>query len=141
MGLKAKRGVEVVGHLYRALHEDGWVIATTDFTNGFNAFSRQAMMDAVQTACPELLPAFNKYYAMDSVCLLKLQNGSFERIWSREGSRMGCTVGSLGFDVTVDPVYKGVQSLFPESVAKALTDDYTAAFKAPGNDHRFDDGH
>ena len=44
--------MEVVGHLFRSLYEQQYAICTTDFTNGFNAFARQAMLDAVDKRCP-----------------------------------------------------------------------------------------
>ena len=56
--------------MFRALYELGYVVVTTDFSNGFNAFMRQAMLDAVQRRCPALTSAFNTYYALDSMCFL-----------------------------------------------------------------------
>ena len=50
MGLGATNGVEVVAHLFRSQFERGHVVCTTDFSNGFNAFLRQAMLDAVGDA-------------------------------------------------------------------------------------------
>jgi hypothetical protein len=129
-GLSAKRGVEVVAHLFRALYEKGYLICTTDYSNGFNAFMRQAMLCAVNSECPALNSLFNTFYALDSVCLFKLDE-DFKVIWSTEGSRMGCVLGSLGFDLTVKAIYKFVADAYPGVVTKALTDDFTLAIPPP----------
>jgi hypothetical protein len=124
MGLSAKHGVDTVAHLYRALLEKGYLVLTTDFTNGFNAFLRQAMLDAVNRKCGGLNGLFNKFYGLDAVCFMKA-DGVLLEIRSEEGSRMGCVLGSFGFNLTVDDVYKAVAARFPGAVTKALTDDYT----------------
>ena len=68
MGLGSARGAEIVAHLFMALYEQGYIVLTTDFTNGFNAFLRQAILDAVQKRCPALTAMFNTFYALDSMC-------------------------------------------------------------------------
>jgi hypothetical protein len=100
MGLKAAHGTETVAHLFRSLWEAGHIILTTDYSNGFNAFQRQAMLDAVEKRCPALTQLFNIYYALDSMCFFII-DGQVEIIYSEEGSRMGCILGSFGFDLTV----------------------------------------
>ena len=42
---------------------------------------------------------------------------------SQEGSRMGCVLGSFGFDLVVQDVYEAVQALLPAAAVRALTDD------------------
>ena len=132
MGLSAERGTEVVGHLFRALYEQGYIICTTDFSNGFNAFLRQSMLDAVHRRCPALTGVFNLFYALDSPCLFKVGD-EYRVIMSTEGSRMGCTMGSFGFDLTVQDIYEAVRARFPMAVCKALTDDFSFAIK-PSDD-------
>jgi hypothetical protein len=94
MGLKAPRGVEAVAHLFRALYWLRFYGLFTDFTNGFNAFLRQAMLDAVNEYCPGLNALFNLFYALDSMCFM-LVEGEYEIIWSQEGSRMGAFLARL----------------------------------------------
>ena len=65
-GMKAKHGMEVVPHLFRAMYGKNNIILTTDFSNGFNAFRRQAMLDAVQKRCPALTKLFNQFYGLES---------------------------------------------------------------------------
>ena len=125
MGLGAPHGVEIVGHLFRALYEQQFAVCTTDFTNGFNAFARQAMLDAVNARCPALNNLFTLFYGQDSPCFYQL-DGIFHVIMSCQGSRMGCVLGSLGFDLTVQDVYERVLCKLSDAVTKALTDDYTA---------------
>ena len=64
----AKRGPEAFCHSLRALREKGYAILKTDFANGFNALSRQAMLDAVQLRCPQLTSLFNLFYTVDGAC-------------------------------------------------------------------------
>ena len=64
----AKRGPEAFCHSLRALREQGYAILKTDFRNGFNAISRQAVLDAVQRLCPELTGLMNLFYTVDGAC-------------------------------------------------------------------------
>ena len=137
MGLKAAHGVEVVGHLFRSIWELGHVIITTDYSNGFNAFERQAMLDAVNKKCPGLNALFSKYYALDSMCFFRT-DAETKIIWSKQGSRMGCVMGSFGFDLTVDDIYDAVSIKFPDVVVKALTDDLTIGVKPPESEEDMD---
>ena len=94
--IKAPHGVQAVGHLFRALRELGYVICATDFTNGFNALLRQAMLDAINARAPFLNKHFNKFYSLKAWCFLKVLD-DYTVILSEEGSRMGCVMGSFGF--------------------------------------------
>jgi hypothetical protein len=129
----AKRGTETVAHLMRALAEKGYATLATDFTNGFNSLSRQKMLDAVQERCPELTQLFNTFYARDSMCFFPVGD-DVHVIWSMEGSRMGCALGSLGFDFTVQPLYELMLSTYAEFVIEALTDDLTLAARLTAGD-------
>jgi hypothetical protein len=129
MGLKAKHGVAAVVHLFRALREKGWSISLSDFENGFNQFYRQKMLEAVKKRCPQLMGLFLKFYALKSMCLMRVDGEEgFRVIWSEEGSRMGCCFGSLGFDLTVQDLYEHIAKLYPDACLKALTDDLVIAF-------------
>ena len=94
----AKLGPEVFCHSLRALREKGYAILKTDFVNGFNALRRQAVLDAVQLRCPQLMSLFNLFYTVDGACFYVV-DGVVEVIWSAEGERMGCSLGSFGFDL------------------------------------------
>ena len=129
-GLGQKRGVEACAHLSRALYIKGYTVALNDFKNGFNDFHRQAMMDAVQRECPACTNLMNYYYAADAACFC-MADGRIKIIWSSQGSRMGCVLGSFGFDLTVKPIYEQMAKDFPGAVLRALTDDLIAAFPPP----------
>jgi hypothetical protein len=88
------------------------------------------MLDAVQKRCPALTKMFNMFYALDSMCFFRV-NGKMEIIWSTEGSRMGCVMGSFGFDLTVQDIYEAILARFPSVVIKALTDDLTLGIPPP----------
>ena len=40
---------------------------------------------------------------------------------------MGCVLGSFAFDCVVEDIYEGAQTLVPEAVVRALTDDLNTA--------------
>ena len=122
MGLGAERGVERMGHLFSALWNKKFAILGVDFANGFNALLRQSMLDAVHRRCPEFTPLFNLFYARDSLCFFVIDE-EVRVILSQEGSRMGCVLGSFGFDLTVQDIYESVQAHTPSSIVRAATDD------------------
>ena len=126
LGLGAERGVERVAHLFTALWHKLYAIVGIDFENGFNALLRQAMLHAVHKRCPQLTSLFNLFYARDSLCFFTV-DGEVRVVLSQEGSRMGCVLGSFGFDLVVQDVYEAAQALLPAAVVKALTDDFNAA--------------
>jgi hypothetical protein len=63
------------------------LILKTDFRNGFNEISRQAVLDAVQTRCPELTSLFNLFYTCESACIFSVGDAT-NAVWSREGVRV-----------------------------------------------------
>jgi hypothetical protein len=85
----AKRGPEAFCHSLRALREKGFAILKLDFRNGFNAISRQAVLDAVQRRCPQLTALMNLFNTVDGACFFIVDN-VVETILSAEGVRMGC---------------------------------------------------
>jgi hypothetical protein len=53
-------------------------------------------------------------------------------IWGKNGTRMGCVLGSVGFDIAIHTfVYKPLAILHPNVDFKALTDDLPPSVKAP----------
>ena len=126
-----KRGPELYCHSLRALRERGWAILKTDFANGFNALSRQAVLDAVQERCPELTSLFNLFYAVDGACFFAL-DGVAEIIWSAEGVRMGCPLGSFGFDLALQAILNNCANRHPKVLVRSLTDDCNLMVHLPG---------
>jgi hypothetical protein len=114
----AKRGPESFCHSLRALWEQDSAILKTDFTNGFNAISRQAVLDAVQLRCPQLTSLFNLFYTVDGACFFTVDE-VVETIWSAEGVRMGCPLGSFGFDLALQgPLERCAQKHSAHSCAR-----------------------
>ena len=126
----AKRGPEAFCHSLRALREQGYAILKTDFINGFNELSRQAVLDAVQERCPQLTSLFNLFYTTDGACFYTV-DGVVETIWSAEGVRMGCPLGSFGFDLTLQGPLERCAARSPFTVVRSLTDDCNLAVLLP----------
>ena len=131
----AKRGPEAFCHSLRALREKGFAILKLDFRNGFNAISRQAVLDAVRQRCPHLTALMNLFYTVDGACFFTV-DGVVETIWSAEGVRMGCPLGSFGFDLALQAVLERcVQRAEAEGVVlRSLTDDCNLAVHLPSDE-------
>ena len=128
----AKRGPEAFCHSLRALREQGYAILKTDFRNGFNAISRQAVLDAVQRLCPELTALMNLFYTVDGACFFAV-DGVVEVILSAEGVRMGCPLGSFGFDLALQAVLERCAARNAGIVVRSLTDDCNLAVQLPSD--------
>ncbi len=74
---------------------------------------------------------------MDSLVSYTYTNGTTTYVhimWSKEGSRMGCTLGQIAFCVTAHlRVYAPLQKLHPNFFIKALTDDLLPHVAKPQN--------
>ena len=128
----AKRGPEAFAHSLRAMREQGYAILKTDFTNGFNALSRQAVLDAVQKRCPELTSLFNLFYTVDGAGFFIVE-GSVEIVWSAEGVRQGCPFGSFGFDLALQDTLERCAKGDPDITVRAVTDDANLAILIPSD--------
>ena len=105
---------------------------TQDMFNGFNALSRQAVLDAVQLRCPQLTSLFNLFYTVDGACFYTV-DGVVELVWSAEGVRMGCPLGSLGFDLALQGPLDRCAARRRSTVGPSLTDDCTLAGLRPSD--------
>ena len=128
----AKRGPEAFCHSLRALREMGYAILKTDFVNGFNELSRQAVLDAVQLRCPQLTSLFNLFYTVDGACFYTV-DGVVDVVWSAEGVRMGCPMGSFGFDLALQGPLERCAARNPDKVVRSLTDDCKLATLLPSD--------
>ena len=65
---------------------------------------------SVKAKWPEGVALINKFYAFLSPVIYVYQdakgNVRVRIIWSTCGTRQGCVIGSLGFDIVMDPIYK-----------------------------------
>jgi hypothetical protein len=137
MGLGMAGGPEIVAHLARALHKLGFFIGTQDAVNAFNAMHRQALLDVIHSKWPEAVAAFNTYYGIDSACLFTSHLDDIAKIHvflSQQGTRMGCVLGSIGFDLVVDNIYQQLAAKYPHFELFALTDDLICGIPPPVDD-------
>ena len=128
LGLGTEAGPETMALIARAAYNAGIPILSDDCVNGFNAAKRQSMLDAIYAMWPEATALFNTFYSQHSPVFYSYSGEDGSRciriILSKEGSRMGCTFGSMAFDILVHHfVYKPLSLEFPKVSIKALTDD------------------
>jgi hypothetical protein len=140
LGLGTKAGPEIAAHNTQALWAQGCAISSEDGVNGFNAIKRQAVIDAVHERWPEGDTFVNTLYGHASPCFFSFSDGEGNRrirvILSVEGTRMGCPLGSFGFDLAMAHfVYDKLFAEFKkQAIIRALTDDLIPAFKPPLED-------
>ena len=136
-GQGVSSGPELVAHLARALNQLGYVVTTQDVVNAFNALDRQALLDTVHTKWPEAVDIFNTYYGIDSDCLYASIADNAQFIYhiflSKQGTRMGCVLGTIGFNLVADIVYRHMANKFPHFELFSLTDDLISAIPPPPN--------
>jgi hypothetical protein len=95
----------------------------SDFANAFGCLERSKMGE-VFFANKHLEQAnrlFNFCYSKPTDLIL--HNGA--KIQSKSGSRQGCSGGSLGYCVTVDPIYTEVKNAGGNITANAIIDDFS----------------
>ena len=90
------------------------------------------MLDAVERLCPQLTILFNLFYTVEGACFFMV-DGVVETIWSAEGARMGCPLGSFGFDLALQAVLErcATRDLGLGLIVRALTDDANLAVQLP----------
>jgi len=142
LGLGVSAGPELAAHTARHKYNLGWAIATVDATNGFNNLKRQALFDAVARHWPEAISIFNNFYAVESPVFYSYEEDNqliVRHLVSKEGTRMGCALGSVGYDLTVKSVYDKLAETFPDFMLRALTDDLIFMIPPPANGASWND--
>ena len=94
---------------------------------------RKAVLDAVQRLCPELTALMNLFYTVDGACFFAV-DGVVEVILSAEGVRMGCPLGSFGFDLALH--FFRIRALVRVVVGADIRGD-----REPGRHGETDTGH
>jgi len=130
-GVAIKAGAEMQIHRVQALAEKGDSSVKFDFINAFNTLLRLVIFLVVRSL-PEMDPAkrlIEWAYRQPSL-LLAMSNGQVAmQIWSEEGSRQGCPLGSLLFCCGIHPTLLRIQSAHPEVTITAFIDDLNASSK------------
>jgi hypothetical protein len=140
LGLGVKNGPERMAWAIFAAQAEDRAIDSDDAISAFNDLMRQAVLDGVAAGWSEATQLFNKYYGMPSIVFYSYEHeGSrFLRIiLGREGVRMGCALGSLGFDLTMHHfVYRQLAAQYKsdEVTLRALTDDLVRLWRTPPTD-------
>ena len=128
LGLGASSGPERIALTAAAHHLDGGLLSKEDGVNAFNAIKRQAILDGVNTLWPEANAIASAYYGIPSIALYHyVKNGKHyvRIILGKEGVRMGCVLGSTGFEVNI---LAELRDDFPDVYVPALTDDVIPHF-------------
>ena len=116
LGLGAKGGPERLAWTAQSVLARGGIVDTDDAVNAFNEIRRKSVLEAVSLRWPEGTQLFNKFYGLPSFALLGYsdEGHSFLRvILGQEGVRIGCPLGSFGFDLTADHfVYAPLAALY-----------------------------
>jgi hypothetical protein len=84
----------------------------------------------VQSRCPALTSLYNLFYTVSSACFF-IVDGVIETIWSSQGARMGCPLGSFGFDLSLQGPLERCAAGSAGTVVRSLTDDCCLAVLLP----------
>ena len=108
------------------------VLSLADVSNGFNAARRDAILAAAASMWPEQLEIFLAYYGEDSIVIFIYTDEDGTQhvsiIRGHEGTRMGCVLGSIGFDMAEHHyIFQFLRDEFPNVLFRALTDDQIRA--------------
>jgi hypothetical protein len=76
----------------------------------------------LQLRCPQLTYLINLFYTADGACFYTV-DVVVELVWSAEGVRMGCLLGSLGFDLALQGPLEHCAARSRSTVVRSLTDD------------------
>ena len=119
----------------RATHASGGLINSEDAKNAFNTLERGALLEATHRHWPEAGRVFNTFYGHSSIVVYVIFNDdgsvTVTTRWCSNGTRMGCVLGSLGFNISLHDVYTKLADDFPEYLLRAMTDDAPACISAP----------
>lgn len=131
LSLGTSRGVEKLIHICRAAHHSRHLVGKNDFENGFNSLSRQRMLLNHSTLFPESTSIFNFFYGVDAPVFLIDSNGEIIVLWSKQGSRQGCSIGTEGFCLGIHPVLQELQKRYPDFEFRLITDDLVPIVPPP----------
>ena len=123
LSLGTSRGVEKLIHICRAAYHNRHLVGKNDFENGFNSLSRQRMLDNHSLLFPESTDIFNFFYGIDSPVYLLDNNNELVVLWSQQGSRQGCSIGTEGFCLGIHPLLQELQKRYPDFEFRLITDD------------------
>jgi hypothetical protein len=129
MGLGTKGGCEKMAFAVRSAAAAGHPVETEDVVNGFNELARQAVLTAASKLWPEATGPFTNYYGHPSIVIFAFfKNGVLHLriIISWSGTRQGCPLASVGFDMAMEFYilrHLRADPRFREVVFRALTDD------------------
>lgn len=126
LGLMEEGGCESVLHEMSLdlKNNPSWSGITVDSTNAFNTCHRAEMAKQLYSHV-FLVPLwllFELAYRNPSKLLLKLSDG-IHVLFSNEGSRQGCVLGSLLFCLALQPILDEAQEKFPTVKIRAVIDD------------------
>ena len=144
LGLTARRGPERFAHHYRERYLMRNAILAVDAQNAFYETEREYIIQAVSERIPSIIVVFMTYYEIKALVMYYIGPDSIHSFLFENGVRMGCSFGSLGFDLCIYPVFRGLQDLDSEAgrpdrlLVRALTDDFPMAIPPPASDSQED---
>lgn len=131
LSLGTKRGTERMVHSSRAAYLGGWIVGKNDIANGFNTLARQSLLDAHSLFFPQSTKIFNAIYGVDAPVFLTSKDQGVSTLWSQQGSRQGCALGTESFCFAMDGPVRKMHRKYPEFIFKVLTDDIVVLCPPP----------
>jgi hypothetical protein len=110
------------------------MVGKTDFENGFNSLDRQHMLNTHSQIFPESNDLFSFFYGIDAPIFVLDESHQVTLLWSKQGSRQGCTLGTEAFCIGVHPLMVELQRRYPDFHLRILTDDIVPLCPPPLSD-------
>ena len=139
LGLGARAGPAKMALLFRALYAQGYGLNTSDAINAFNNLVRQCVLNATAKHFPEGVTMTCAFYGIDAPIFYCYSSKEPDPVkflmvmFSMNGVRQGCTLGSFLFDLAMLDTYNILAAKYPSYIIHALTDDLPAAFPLPAD--------
>lgn len=133
-GYNRPGSVEGIIHSLRGLYnystkqQQQFALIQTDFSNAFNSIARQAIFEAVEETCPELLPLVRfRYQAMN---IAYKDHVSTVDIPSSSGVSQGCPLSPALFQLVMSKVLRKARSQGRQGLIFSYLDDNSIVFKS-----------
>jgi hypothetical protein len=130
LGVGCEGGSERASLLIRSRKDacgPGGCVVSCDFKNAFNTRDRAGIVEAMfkQKQLAPVWRIFHWAYRAPSRLIVTMGGGVIADIPSSDGVRQGDPLSSLGYGVSVHPVYQEVDRAHPNVLVVAIVDDLT----------------
>ena len=131
LALGSQDGIALLAHQAAACHLSGYLVGKEDVKDGFPSFDRGRLFEKMSQTSPNLDCILHLFYGVAALALCQVEGGHTETFTSENGTRIGCTLGSFGFDLAIHESLHKTAQAFPKFTIRAITDDIIPMIPPP----------